>query len=453
MSILTRISDGLVNVIANLNTGRDKQSASEYVDREFTPQELLSTYRNSWLAAAIIDYPAEDATRNWRNWRADSDQISKIEAEEKRLGIKPKLQEALIASRLYGGAVIYINTADPDQSSPLVPGTFVRSLVVLTRHEIQVKEIVKDIDSPYYGQAEYYIVRSQGTKEVEIHASRMVVFTGKPIPSTINEIYSGWGDSYLQSTYDAILQADSIMANIASLVFEAKVDVIKFQGFADMMAKNKDADVVRRLTLQAAMKGINGALVIDAQDEYDQKNASFAGLTDVVAKSQDNVSGSARIPVTRLFGRAAVGLSGSGDGDERTYYDRIGHEQNTVISPAMGVLDECIIHQSLGSRPPEIFYEWAPLRQITGAERSEIFSKTAAAARSIAGTNAGEIIPLDSLSDSLVNELVELGVLPGLEQSIKKYGSLSEQYGLERGEEDLDGGQTPTDPSEEGDLE
>ena len=454
MSILTRMSDALVNVVANLNTGRDKQSASEYVDREFSPHELLTMYRNSWLAAAIVDYPAEDATRNWRHWRAQSDQISKIEAEENRLDLKSKLQEALIASRLYGGAVIYINTPDGDQSSPLVPGAYIRSLVVLTRHEIRAKEVIKDIDNPYYGRAEHYVLRSQGRSsvEVDIHASRFVILPGKPVPGALNESSSGWGDSYLQTTYDAILQTDNTMANIASLVFEAKVDVIKFQGFAEMMARNKDTDVIRRMHLQAAMKSNNGALVIDAQDDYDQKNASFAGLTDVAGKFQDNVSGAARIAVTRLFGRAAVGLSGSGDGDERVYYDRIGHTQKTVVSSALTTLDDCIIYQALGSRPAEVFYEWASLRQLTENERSDIFSKTATAARAIAGTNAGELIPLDALSESLVNELVELGVLPGLEQSISKYGSLSEQYEIDEEEEELVGTEGQTDPSEEDNL-
>lgn len=433
MSVLARISDGLVNVVANLNTGRDKQASSEYVDRKFSPQELLTMYRNSWLAAAIVDYPAEDATRNWRYWRAEADQISKIEAEEKRLSLQSKIHEALTMSRLYGGSAIYINTPDGDQSSPLLPGAFIRSLVVLASHEIRVKEIVKDIDSPYYGKAEYYIIRSQGrgSSEVEIHASRLVIIPGKPVPASLSETGSVWGDSYLQTTYDAILQTDNTMANIASLVFEAKIDVIKFQGFADMMAQNRDADVIRRLHLQAAMKGINGTVVIDAQDDYEQKSASFAGLTDVLSKFQDNVSGAARIPVTRLFGRAAAGLSGSGDGDERVYYDRIGHTQKTVVGSAMSLLDDCIVHQALGSVPDEVFYEWSPLRQLTEAERSDMFSKTATAARAIAGTNAGELVPLDALSDSLVNELVELGVLPGLEQSVMRYGTLAEQYGLE----------------------
>lgn len=431
MGLIGRFTDSLVNVVANLGTGRDKSAHNQYVAEFLSPIELLQTYRTSWLAKAIVDYPAEDSTRKWRDWRADAEQITKIEAEEKRLRLQERVQGALIASRLFGGSAIYINVADRDQDQPLVPGVEIQSLVVLPRVSLTPGPVIRDIGSRYYGKPDRYMVSSGAdSAQVWIHASRLVIFSGEEIPGGIDmaNINQGWGDSILQSTIEAVKQVDSTMANMASLVFEAKVDVFKFEGFADLMAEEpSEAVVTRRLQAQAAMKGINGAVVIDTKDDYQQKNASFGGLHEVVSKFMDSVAGAARIPLTRIYGRATVGLSGSGDGDERIYFDRISHMQGTVIGPALGLLDECIIIQALGSRPPEVYYQWAPLRQLTESERAEIFVKTANAARSLAGTTAGTLIPLDALSDSLVNELVEQGVLPGLEQSIEKYGSLSEQ--------------------------
>lgn len=427
-----QFGDGLVNVVANLGTERDKASHNRYVDSLLNPLTLLNTYRNSWIARAIIDYPAEDSTRKWRQWRADAEQITAIEGLEKKLHLKRRVQDAMTAARLYGGAAIYINTKTEDQSMPLVAGTEeIRSLVVLTRNSLSAEQVVRDIDSDYYGRPEFYLLTS-GTdaSQVKIHASRLVIFRGATLPDDVTtaNAQQGWGDSVLQSTMDAVQQMDGTMANMASLVFEAKVDVLKFKGFAEMLADSgNDPAVTRRLQSQAAMKGINGAVVIDAEDEYEQKSASFSGLPDVVAKFMDAVAGASRIPVTRLFGRAAVGLSGSGDGDERVYFDRIGHIQATEIQPSMELLDECLINQALGSRPPEIYFEWRPLRQMTEMERADIFVKTANAARSIAGTNAGELIPVDALSESLANELTEQGMLPGLEQAIQKFGTLSEQ--------------------------
>lgn len=434
MKILQTIADGLQNVVANLGTTRDKAASTGYVDAFLSSNELLSMYRNSWLARAIVDYPSEDSTRKWRKWRAKADQITLIENLEKTLQVKQRVQDALVAARLYGGAAIYINTADSQQDQPLKPGAEVRSLVILSRNHLTADKIVRDINSEYYGGPEYFtLTTGDNAAPARIHISRLVIFRGTSLPDdlSMSDANRFWGDSVLQSTMDAIKQMDSTMANIASLVFEAKVDVFKFNGYAAMLSDEaNDAAVTRRLSGQAAMKGINGAVVIDAEDDYQQKSASFASLPDVVGKFQDGVSGAAGIPVTRLYGRAAVGLSGSGDGDERVYFDRIGHDQATVMQPAMALMDECIIHQALGSRPADIYFEWAPLRQMTEAERAEIFAKTATAARSIGGTNAGELIPLDALSDALVNEFTEMGVLPGLDQAIKKYGSLSEQQSL-----------------------
>src|SRR5699024_3612410 len=152
-----------------------------------------------------------------------------------------------------------------------------------------------------------------------------------------------------------------------------------------------------------------------------------------IAKYQEEVSGAFRIPVTRLRGRSAAGLSGRGDGDERVYYGRVGHEKANRIGPAMRKLDPLIVRQALGSNPPEVHYEWRPLRQTTELERADILGKVANGARAIAGSTAGEIIPLDALSDSLVNELTELGVLPGLEKSVEEYGTLYEQNSFTEG--------------------
>ncbi|MDH2234649.1 DUF1073 domain-containing protein, partial [Delftia tsuruhatensis] len=252
------------------------------------------------------------ATRKWRQWRAEAEQITKIERLEKKLHLKRRVQDAVTAARLYGGSALYLNTKTAKQELPLQVGKEeVRSLVVLTRNNLTPDQVVRDIDNPYYGRPEFYtLATGDNAGQVRIHASRLVIFRGATLPEDANTATAnqGWGDSVLQSTMDAIQQMDGTMANMASLVFEAKVDVLKFSGLASLLEdEGNDATLTRRLSTQAAMKGINGALVIDAEDDYEQKSANFAGLPDVVAKFMDAVAGASRIPVTRLYGRAAVG--------------------------------------------------------------------------------------------------------------------------------------------------
>lgn len=126
-----------------------------------SPVDLLAAYRNSWLARAIVDYPAEDATRKWRQWRAKAEQITAIEDAEKKLKVKSRVKSALVNARLFGGAAIYMNTASREQDSPLIPGKEeIKSLVVLTRNSLSADSVVRDINSQYYGKPEFYILNS-----------------------------------------------------------------------------------------------------------------------------------------------------------------------------------------------------------------------------------------------------------------------------------------------------
>lgn len=441
MTVVARFADGMKNYVANLGTGRDKAAHATYEPDFLDSHSLNNIYRTSWVARDGVNFPAEDATRNWRHWRAEADQISAIEALEKQLGVQAKVQKALKMARLYGGSAIYINTGQRAQDKPLSPGADIKSLVVLSRDDLRPVEIIKDIDSEYCGKAEYYRLTSgKNAQQVTIHASRLIIFTGSETLQSVSQRANcgTWSDSVLQAAHDALTQRDSTMANVASLVFEAKIDVFRFAGFADLLGNAGGDDVLlRRAHLQAAMKGINGAVVIDKEDEYDSKSANFSGLPEVISKFQEEVSGAFGIPVSRLFGRSAAGLSATGDGDERVYYDRVKQNQSLNIGPAMHHFDECLITQALGGRPPEVFYEWAPLRVMTESERAEIFSKTATAARALAGNMSGPVLPLDAMSDGVANALIEAGLLPGLEQALVEYGTLGEQNNLGLGGEGL----------------
>lgn len=458
--MLARIWDGFQNVVANLGTSRDKAAAGRYTASMLDYQQALTAYRSSWLPQAIVDIPALDAVRKWRAWQAEADKITALEAEEKRLNLRERVQEGMTAARLFGGAALYIGTGDAVPAEKLEPARIgkegIRSLTVLTPMQLTPEAISRDIESGYYGRPEFYNLSGENG-QVRIHASRLVIFCGVPVPDVALATNNGWGDSVLLATMDAVRHADGTSANIASLIYEAKVDVFKLKGLATQLAENDprtDEMISRRLTNMATLKGINGALVLDGEDDYQQKNASFGSLSDVWDRFMLNVSGAARIPVTRLFGRSAAGLSGSGDGDERTYFDRIQAMQELEMQPAMAALDECLIRSALGARPEEIHFRWNPLRQITESERADIFAKTATAARTLAGTGGTSpaLLPIEALSDALVNELVEQGVLPGLEGKIEEYGSLAEQEPDKDVETAIEAPTTEQDPAVVGDA-
>ncbi|MDR7035263.1 anti-CBASS protein Acb1 family protein [Mesorhizobium sp. BE184] len=430
-NIIQLARDSLTNLVSRMGTERDKASASFYGTPLISDEQLLNAYRGAWLPRKIVDVPAFDSVRAWRDWQAEGREIEDIENEENRLNVRGKVFEARIKARLWGGAAIHIGTGDADLFKPLdverVGKGGIKYLTVLTRRQLSVGEIDRDVASEFYGRPAYYTMTAGDKTQVRIHPSRLVVFTGNAQPDIefVGANDFAWGDSVLLSILDAIKNADSTAGNVASLVFEAKIDIIRVPNF---MASLKDEGYKQRLlerfTLANTAKGINGTLVLDKEEEYESKQASFATLPDVMDRFLQIVSGAADIPATRLLGQAPSGMNATGESDLRNYYDRLSAMQQVEMTPAMYRLDECLIRSALGSRPTDVYYEWAPLWGLSDKEKADIFKLKSDAARALAGSAAGTLLPVEALSDALVNTFVEDGSLPGLEAAIEEYVSI-----------------------------
>src|SRR5690606_3189085 len=127
----------------------------------------------------------------------------------------------------------------------------------------------------------------------KIHPSRVVRFIGRPQGSDPLAI-DGWGDSVLNAVWSTILHTDSTVANVASMVFEANVDVIQIPDFMRQVGSPQYREqVMQRLTLAATAKGINGALLLDKDEEYTRNSASFSGLDAVMDRFFQVASGAA----------------------------------------------------------------------------------------------------------------------------------------------------------------
>lgn len=427
MTVKNYTSDSLRAFLGGLgDETRDKRAGVYYGYTFIDDNQLTNAYRGSWLPRKIVNIPAQDSVRAWRNWMADDDQIEKIEKEEKRLGLRVKVREALIKARLFGGAAIVIGDGSNDLMTPFDPNRIgiggIRYLTVLSRVRLTAGEIEQDPTNEYFDQPKYYQINGSGNlfAQNNIHPSRLVRFNGASHPESFYAmgVSNGWGDSVLTSTFNAVKNFDSTAANIASLVFEANIDVI---GIPDLLDQLNDPAYLNALTtrmgLVAANKGINRSIMKDANETFERKQITFTGLDAIFDKFIQEVSGAADIPATRLLGMSPSGLSATGEADLRNYYDHINAEQTLTIEPAMNLLDEALIRSALGSRDEAIWYEWASLWQISEKEKAEIADKMSNTAERLVRTG---LISQEALSKAVVNQMTEDGIYPGLEQEVEE---------------------------------
>lgn len=320
--IFSMVRDGLVSLASRMGTERDKATSVFYTQPILTDEQIIAAYRGSWLPRKIVDIPALDSCRKWRNWQAAGDQIGPIEAEERRLNLRGKVLEASTKARLFGGAALFIGVDDADPALPLdmeaIEKGGLKHLTVLTRRQLAAGDMDGNPASEWHGKPKFYTLTGANGTQVVIHPSRLVVFKGAMTP---DQGFAGmdnhaWGESVLTAALDAIKNADSTAANIASLVFEAKIDIIKVPQFSANIGNQAYEDaVLRRYTLANAIKGVNGTLILDSEEEYESKSAPLSGLTDILMAFLQIVAGAADIPVTRLLGQSPAGMNATGTAD------------------------------------------------------------------------------------------------------------------------------------------
>ncbi|MDZ7904612.1 MAG: DUF1073 domain-containing protein [Cypionkella sp.] len=210
-----KLYDGLVNLVSGMGTGRDKAGHASYVMPALDDYSALTAYKSSSLIRRAIDLPAEDAAREWREWQADPDQISAIEAEEKRLSLQSKVMTAMKRARLFGGAAILIGNGDADTSQPLDPRAIkakgLRYAAVLTPRDLAAGMIEQDPTSPNYNRPQYWTLRGG----LRVDPSRLAIFAGQdPLPDYGLDQQLGWGDSVLMGMVEALSRVDEVAQNV-----------------------------------------------------------------------------------------------------------------------------------------------------------------------------------------------------------------------------------------------
>jgi len=388
-----RIADNLKNFTAALGTNRDKRTHTFYdFPVTLSRQELENMFRSSWVAKRIVRTPADDMTRAWveLSWDdSDEDENStrSVMVAEKTFRLRQLVNEALAWARLYGGAGIILDIkGQEDWSQPLdvsaVGKGMLRSLHVLDRWRLAATgELDYDRKSPNYGYPSFYTISDQGDPRFRVHHSRIIRFSGEPLPYFLFTQNAYWQDSVLQHVADVIRDYDATMAGIASLVYEANVDIVTSPKLANTLTeKNGLQKVTDRYLLMAQMKSINHMMLLDGGngtkdsvgEQYSQKTTAFSGLKDVAEKFMINVCGAADIPMTRLFGQSPAGLTATGESDIRNYYDRISADQESKLRPGLEKIYEVLIRSTLGSMPENFALAFKPLWQMSDKEAAEI---------------------------------------------------------------------------------
>jgi phage-related protein (TIGR01555 family) len=379
-SLTARVFDGMQNLIAALGTSRDKRSFGTYtLCLERSQMELDAIYSSSWLADKIVSVIPDDMTREWvdLSWdgldeRPEDKKLLKDAVE--MFDLRGKVNEAAKWGRLYGGAVILILIAGEDPRLPLdihaVKKGSLKLLDVSDRHLCTADAVYGTTDDGV-GMPLYYREALTG---LTFHWSRVIRFEGRLLTKQQRRSNQGWNGSVLGPVMDSIKDYDFTRTGIASMVYEANVDIISVDGLYDILATDDgEARLTKRFTSAGTLKSYNHMLLIDKEKEsHGQKTTSFSGVNEVLEKFMVDVSGAADVPITRLFGRSPGGLNATGDSDAANYDNHVAAKQMTHLRRPLKVLFEVIARSTFGTLPENFDFTFRPLSQMSSTEKATI---------------------------------------------------------------------------------
>jgi hypothetical protein len=430
-------ADTLMNFMTGMGTEKDKGTATMFGFAEMPREQLEAAYRGDWISRKIVDIPAYDATREWRSWEVDKNDGTKIYDVEMALGIQRKAMLAMQRARLYGGAALVIGVDQGKAEEPLdverIKQGSLKFVHVVNRHELTAGQTEWDVNSPYFGEPQYYTRSLQSSGSLRLHPSRVVRFMGlEPPDLSLNQ---GWGDSVLQSVADAVMSAGTVTNAIAALVNEAKIDIVKIPELSERISNKAYEDRLKsRFAMANMMKSLYSLLLIDKEEEWSRVQQTFVGMPEILQMYLLLASGAADIPATRFLSQSPAGMNATGESDTRNYYDRVSTEQNITVTPALSRLDDVLLMSALGTKPDGIFYEWNPLWQLDEVQKATIAVQKSQVLQ--ADVTAGLLNSM-VLQKARENQLIEDGTYPGLEQIIEEFGDDIDEREEEAG---------PTDP-------
>jgi phage-related protein (TIGR01555 family) len=349
--------DRLSNFVSGLGTAKDKKIANSFGFELLSPVELNAMHRSDWMSRKVVDIIPDDMTREWREWKAKEADVELIEKAERapQINIQAKVNEAMQLARLRGGAAIVLGLRDADPSEELVLESVGKDDLiyahVLGRDDISFLDIIRDVTSPYYGEPSMYQVKSENGVQANVHPSRVIRFVGAPILDRTLQQNDCWGDSILQIVYQAVQNAASSQEHIASLIPEAKTDVLYIPGLSKII--NNEAtrkQLTDRFSYANTMKSMFNMLLLESSgqanvegEKWEQKTINFGQFPELMRQFLQVAAGAADIPLARFLQDAPSGLGSNGESALKNYYDKIGADQRNKLSQNLWRFDEVCI--------------------------------------------------------------------------------------------------------------
>ena len=444
-------NDGFVNLLTKYGTNRDANEHYQFVPEVTVPDDMLTAfYEGNGLFARIIDAPADEAIKHGFTIKNLSDQdVEEYYADIcDELGLEEVMSTGVKWARLFGGAIGVMLIDDGRGIDEPLDWKNIRSIDGIRVYERAI--VQPDYKSMFhyehidpfalknnrFGTPEYYYVTSQ-YGSFAVHESRCLVFRNGILPeNTTNSIYQVWGIPEYIRIHRAIRDAETAHGSANKMLDRSVQAVYKMQNLSEELATEQGEDrVLKRLSTIDMARGLLNSIVIDAEGEdYDFRQFTFSGVSDVIDSACNFLSALTSIPQTILFGRSPAGMNSTGESDMENWYSFV---LKTNIRYLLSVIFQAGLNNGEIDEVPPIKIEFNPLWEMSDSEKAN-YESLIASTQSTRAQTATAYISAGVLDPSEVRKALADSAEFDIETMLDEYSD-EELYpeNLEMGDEDV----------------
>lgn len=336
---------------------------------------LSQSYVEHGIIQTLIDQPVEDGFRGGveiKTHQLDEEQIAQLQTYCERNNILDTIVDGVKWARLFGGSAILIVT----EQDPATPLDFSRikektriDFRAIDQWELTMtKNPANDANIPrILPDEDYYYFYG-----IKVHKSRILKIMGKAAPSYVRPRLRGWGMSEVERLVRSLNQYLKNQDVVFELLDEAKIDIYKISGFNSALMSNTGTQkVAERIQGANQLKNYTNALTMDANDDYEQKTMTFAGLAEMLTQIRIGIASDVKMPLTKLFGLSASGFN-SGEDDIENYNSMV---ESSVRSRSKYVVSDVVSVISMklfGFVPDDLQIGFHPLRELSSEQEQNV---------------------------------------------------------------------------------
>jgi len=337
----------------------------------------------------ISDVIADEASRKWivikskSDDKGKADEIQELEDELKRLDARAVFTLASWQDSTFGRAHIYIDTGDGDKPDELktnlgdggkISETKLEkgSLLALRNIEpVWAYPMQYNANNPlapdWYKPEQWYVMSKQ------LHVSRLLTFTSRPVPDLFKPAFSFGGLSLIQMAMPYVDNWLATRQSVNDLIRAFSTMVLKTDLSAILNSTGLDDSLYARLDIYNQMRDNRGTFILDKNnEEFANVAAPLGSLDKLQAQAQEHMSAVSRIPLVKLTGITPSGLNASSEGELRAFYDTIHGYQERFFGPHLETVFKLAQLNIWGKVDPDLTIEFLPLYELDEEKRSTV---------------------------------------------------------------------------------